>query len=766
MDRRKRTTLGALLVGGTLLGAATPAAAAPFTPREWRGTIRLERAGRGTDRLVSWNRDQDHNFIDDLLDKIEVKPGAAPPRVNVVVDFNRCVTCKPDREDDVITFLRGLGRVGFVSKLLTFAVVSDVPVDQLARIADRDEVAMVESATVFRPMLTVSVAAIRVRASPTFSPNTVEDAFPGITGAGVNIAVIDSGVDDAGGPGTTHAMFPAGTFVGGADCLVLGCSIQDPDDGFGHGTHVAGIALGRPVACPGGTCRGVAPGAGLVDIRIFDAVGGTTADAPFDGLELAIQNRVLWNIGVINMSFGDCTDSNGQNAFALLVNTAAQFGMVPVVAAGNSPNCSLPNNFNLINSVASSSLAITVAAAADGNTVPLNNDTLATFSLTGPRLSDFDGDPSDEQKPEIAAPGNLILSAAFNTATGFLNESGTSMAAPHVAGAAALLLQATPTMNPGSLKQVLIQTAAQSNKPGPHPGWHPFWGNGFLDMYAALSRGLVADVGRPTDPPYAPCGAAWCSPYITTASPPHVNVANTITAQVHNFSANAASNVHVCFGAYVFSNNFNRFFEFGCTFVTIPANTTQAVPFAWTPSTDLIPPGFPAGADVHTCLKVSLDYAFDTLYTNNDMQRNMSVATASLARVPFRLENNTTKPVTIQLVVENNNAKWAVRVMEDGKEVDPVFKMEPGDCPHDLVIELEPAADVPVGDKAQIIVRALADGKDDFGGIVIDGVHEAEPGTLPAKPADPAQPVQPVTPDADPNGSFGGRLLAFLPFLF
>src|ERR1043166_1555978 len=131
------------------------------------------------------------------------------------------------------------------------------------------------------------------------------------------------------------------------------------------------------------------------------------------------------------------------------------------------------------------------------------------------------------------------------------------------------------------------------------------------------------------------------------ATPPVINTPNTITAQVRNFTATAANNARVCFGVYVFSNNSNHFFELGCTMADLPGSVTTPVALAWTPSPALVPPGFPSTDHVHVCVKVSIDYPFDTNFTNNEMQTNTTIAQASIARVPFRLENNLTKAARI-----------------------------------------------------------------------------------------------------------------------
>jgi len=710
-----------------LVCCALPVLGAPFTPLEWQGEI--QRAGDRdviTGKLVTWNRDVDHNFIDDLLDS-----RAPSDKVPIIVDFNQCVTCcEKGTEHEVITYLRSVGTLDFVSDHVTFAVVLDVPVSELPVIANRKEVAMVEYLAPAGGTLSNSNKAIRVGASMQNSPNTVEDAFPTINGAGVTVAVLDSGVDNAGsGPGTKNNMFPAGTFVGGANCLANPCTITDPDDDEGHGSHVAGIVLGRPIPCAGGTCRGMAPAAGLVDIKVTNSESSCTASSCLRGIELAIDKREEWGIDVINMSIGDCTASNGQNAYAQLLNRAAASGMVVVVSGGNTGNCGLPDKSQLIGSLASASLAITVAATDDRDTVVVGDDLLADYSLRGPRLSDNDNDPSDERKPEISAPGTGIVSACNNSTTGTVSKDGTSMAAPHVAGVAALLAQRFPGINPGSLKELLIATTMPSNKPGPHPGYSNAWGFGLVNAFAAVNHSRDTDVGRPSEPPYFPCGADWCSPYISTATPPRMNVPNTIRAQIHNFTILNLTDVRVCFGVYSLSNNSHRFYELGCVLANLPGAATTVVPFDWTPSPALFVPTsllsiYPLPDAIHACIKVSVDYPFDTNYANNELQRNVTVVSTpagdgNFADVPFRLENNLTEEKQIALPVETKS-DWQTHVLFDGKAVEPpVFTMEPKSCPKDLVIRIEPPRGAKKGDAATFILRAVENGHD-VGGAVVD----------------------------------------------
>jgi serine protease AprX len=193
------------------------------------------------------------------------------------------------------------------------------------------------------------------------------------------------------------------------------------------------------------------------------------------------DKRNTWNVNVINMSLGAVcpgpgSNSDGKESICQLVNLAESMGIAVVCAAGNDG----PNN-NGLPTPGAASRASTVAAAQTQNTVTRADDTIACFSNRGPRADHGDADPFDEQKPEVAAPGTHlatcisscpallgggtigILGAQFNSVNGAVRMSGTSMAAPHVAGLAALIMQAKPNINAASVKQLLIDSATDAN---------------------------------------------------------------------------------------------------------------------------------------------------------------------------------------------------------------------------------------------------------------------------------------------------------------
>jgi serine protease AprX len=441
-----------------------------FTPPQWKPKL-------GT----QWNRDANNNNVEDDIEKIA--PDAA---INVILDLNQC----PSAAD--LSRFGAFGQVGFVGRFLSVVQLRGVKVSDALLLAQDPRVAMVELERPVTPSLDISTQAIRVR-SGFYSPNTVQDACP-LDGTGVTIAIIDTGVDDQTVASTPHEGFPPGKFLGGFICTAGNgsCISANPDDSqvsVGHGTHVAGIALGT-----GGTSpyRGVAPGARLVDIQVFVPSGaGSPADV-MAGLEKTIDNKILWNIGVVNLSLGlscgpgCCVTSNGLDSMSQYVNVVVSNGMVVVVAAGN---CGpTPGTIAI---PATAAYALTVGATSDQGTPTRSDDVVGAFSSRGPL-------PGGAQKPDVVAPGTDgglgtppdggpgIMSADYNTVSGYVRHQGTSMAAPHVAGLAALILQSSPpNTHPLAVKAAVIQRAAafSASPNADTPGWDRDFGNGLVDGF-------------------------------------------------------------------------------------------------------------------------------------------------------------------------------------------------------------------------------------------------------------------------------------------
>ncbi|GAA1853093.1 S8 family peptidase [Myceligenerans crystallogenes] len=284
----------------------------------------------------------------------------------------------------------------------------------------------------------------------------------GWTGDGVRIAVVDSGVD-AEHPDLAGAVVAARDFTG----------LGSVADAVGHGTHVASIAAGRGVADPAN--RGVAPDADLLNARVLDADGA--------GFESWIISGMTWaaeqGADVVNLSVGAPGSwTDGSDPMARAVNRISrESGALFVVAAGND------GGRRTVNTPGSATRALTVSAVDD-------HDELAGFSSTGPRTGDA------YPKPEIAGPGvGIVAARAAGTSMGrivdenYVAADGTSMATPHVAGAAAAVLEKRPGLSAPDLKSVLIGAAQD----GPPATWAE--GSGRLWIPGALRQPVIARPG-------------------------------------------------------------------------------------------------------------------------------------------------------------------------------------------------------------------------------------------------------------------------------
>ncbi len=256
-----------------------------------------------------------------------------------------------------------------------------------------------------------------------------------LTGIEKIIAVIDSGID------YTHPN------LGG--CLGSGCKVlggydfvnldNDPFDDFGHGTHVAGIISAS------GSLKGVAPDARLLAYKVISEEGTGYASDVIS----AIERAVLDHADVINLSIGG--PGNPSDPLSQSVDMATEMGTVVVASAGNRGS-----NYATIDSPGLAYSAITVGAST-------KTDYIASFSSRGPVA-----DSNLTAKPDLIAPGQSIystvpVSGPLGSASGFRYLSGTSMAAPHVAGAAALLRQYRPSWTPQMIKTALMNLAVKKN---------------------------------------------------------------------------------------------------------------------------------------------------------------------------------------------------------------------------------------------------------------------------------------------------------------
>lgn len=397
---------------------------------------------------------------------------------------------------------------------------------------------------------------------PAVMDNVVRQQYA-LDGSGIGIAVVDSGVyphDDLNNAsGTASRVVYSESFVAGDSATT---------DLYGHGTHVAGILAGNGRDSASGYPQqysGLAPNANIVNLRVLDKNGAGTDSQVIAAIQRAIQLKSTYNIRIINLSLGrPVYEAASQDPLCQEVEAAWKAGIVVVVAAGNSgrDNSQGTDGYATIQSPGNDPLVITVGATKTNGTATRLDDFVASYSSKGPTPVDH------VVKPDLVAPGNRIVSLlapssylAVNDSnltvspvtlcrisalgvnicnTGSSNKymrlSGTSMATPVVAGAAALMLQKDPTLTPDTIKARMMKTAWKGY---PQSSWgYDIWGYGYLsqydiftigagylDIYSALQNGDVASGS--TASPAAVYNPATGQATLSTSSA--VSYGNTIT---------------------------------------------------------------------------------------------------------------------------------------------------------------------------------------------------------------------------------------------
>ncbi|MHB8717616.1 MAG: S8 family serine peptidase [Candidatus Dormibacteria bacterium] len=313
----------------------------------------------------------------------------------------------------------------------------------------------------------------------------------GFTGKGVGVALIDSGVTPVQGLGSSQLL-------NGPD---LSFDSQSPSlvslDGYGHGTHMAGIIAGNDSPLASGSAyagntsqyMGIAPDARVVNIKVADAHGATDVSQVIAGIDWAVAHAhdSGVNIRVINLSFGTNSLQGYQlDPLAFAAEQAWRMGIVVVVAAGNGGL-----NTTSLTDPAYDPYVLAVGAADTNGTTTTADDTVATFSSTG----------SATRSPDLVAPGvhieslrdpgsyiDTLFGSTATVATRFFLGSGTSQATAVVSGAAALLVQQHPSWSPDQIKYVLTHTATPlAGQPSNRQG------HGEINLRAALKADADSD---------------------------------------------------------------------------------------------------------------------------------------------------------------------------------------------------------------------------------------------------------------------------------
>ncbi|MBL8292320.1 MAG: S8 family peptidase [Bryobacterales bacterium] len=326
--------------------------------------------------------------------------------------------------------------------------------------------------------------------APAVSAATARQQY-GVTGKGIGVAVIDSGVyphKDLLNPATgkTRIVYNE-NFV-----VAAGKTVADPKaykDDFGHGSHVAGIIAANGTNSTGpkfkSSVTGIAPGANIINLKVLDLNGKGTVSGVIAAIQRAIQLKNQYNIRVINLSLGHpVMESFATDPLCQAAEAAYRAGITVVTAAGNlgRDNSAGTQGYATITSPGNDPFVITVGSMKTNSTRTPGDDAIASYSSKGPTLLDH------VVKPDLVAPGNRIVSLldvdgnktylrpsnvvttdyyAVTTKTGefsklYYTVSGTSMASGFVSGAVALMLEKDPTLTPDLVKARLMKTATKS----------------------------------------------------------------------------------------------------------------------------------------------------------------------------------------------------------------------------------------------------------------------------------------------------------------
>lgn|GEM_PF-2751176 len=400
--------------------------------REAALTRSVQGRGLRARRAAHQTLESEHQRVVDVIERLEAGSG-------------RAVSSPPVRRQ-FFTVFNGLA--------------ATVGPDTLAALRAHPDVTAVHPDREVKAILDTSVSYVKAPAFWT--------SHGGFRGAGQVIAVVDTGID------YTHADLGACAWIG-SGCKVAGGydfhnDDADPVDDNGHGTHVAATAAGN------GSLLGVAPDATLLAYKVLGADGSGYMSTVIAGIEAAVDPDgdldTSDHADVINLSLGGPGDPDDPSSQAVDAATAA--GVVVVAAAGNS------GAYFTVGSPGTARTAITVASISEDG-VP------AWTNSAGPVAGTFD------LKPEVAAPGVSICAArAQGTGLGpecidttHISISGTSMATPHVAGAAALLRGVLPSLSPQDIKSLIVQN-------GDPATFDPLQGGaGILDIVQAAAAHTI-----------------------------------------------------------------------------------------------------------------------------------------------------------------------------------------------------------------------------------------------------------------------------------
>ncbi|MBD3348135.1 MAG: S8 family serine peptidase [Candidatus Eisenbacteria bacterium] len=639
------------------------------------------------------------NRVDDHIDSLFVSNPTA--LVDITVDF--CST--PTSADSA--YLAQFGTVYDVFRFVDAISVEGVVVSDCYTIVTYPRVKLVEWERPLKPNLDVSCYAIQARSSATYPypSQAVWDLNPtvGYTGSGVNVAIIDSGVDDS------HPAL-SGKFVAGYDVFTgLGGPGVNPDDdmtGWFHGTFVAGIIMGND---PAQQYMGVAPGAGLVDVKIFNASGSSPPRQTTRAIRWVMQNAPLYNIQVANLSIGgfphDGTDLVSRAADAL-----AACGVVVVASAGNYPPSSG------ISAPGAGNDVIAVGGVTDNGTVNRPDDAYDSNARVGPRATQ---PPSyvvgfNDLKPEVSAYMRDITSCLGvhpgQAASGFWQHTGngTSWATAHVSGVVALLLEKFPGITPAQVDNLLRTNAeprGTATYPTVDPVWNYMYGWGIVSAADAVNATMPVDVSvKPWVPGSWNSKSIWAGHY-----PVKVGDPNSLNARVYS-NGGFAPGVQVDFEVMMTGWG-SPWSPIGSATVNVPSGGSAVATLPYTP----VP-----GSEGHRCFRVTATYASDPNPANNSAQENIDVEPAQKRALLVEGRRGAVSrqaqrfAFPVRICVEPTAPFWrtadaciCTKDLPPGAsawlEPEPPFDLMPAECqPCSLIVEYPEGVPVEPGDAVYV----------------------------------------------------------------
>lgn len=352
---------------------------------------------------------------------------------------------------------------------LVNGVVALVDHNGIISLSNQSNVAYISKDRTLTPFLSNAAAAVNAPAA--WNSN--------YTGKGIGVALIDSGVN-AHPDFYTISLLPSSRIVYNQS-FVPGDS--STNDAYGHGTHIAGLIAGDGLSSTGfvfsHSFTGIAPNANVVNLRVLDANGTASDSTVIAAIDKAISLKSRYNIRVINLSLGRAVfESYKLDPLCQAVEKAWKNGIVVIVAAGNSGRYLPTGGYATVTSPGNDPYVLTVGSMKPMGTPARTDDLIASYSSKGPSVVDH------IVKPDLVAPGNLLISTETANTALYMNEpenqvpysyyiyggssspsksyftlSGTSMATGVVSGVVADLLQARPTMTPDQVKARLMKTA-------------------------------------------------------------------------------------------------------------------------------------------------------------------------------------------------------------------------------------------------------------------------------------------------------------------